>query len=58
MLGSELDALVNKTFQEYYTANIGSGGAAQLYLSELPGTLNKVNYNQGNDINALAGMVS
>ncbi len=38
-------------------ARIGDGAAARRLAAELVAGINHVQYNQGNDINALAGMV-
>ncbi len=39
-------------------ARLGEGAAAQRLAAELVAGINHVQYNQGNDINAFAGMVS
>ena len=46
------------TFDAHVRATLGEGRGATLLRTELMHAVNKVNYNQGNELNALTGSVS
>ncbi|KAK9917016.1 hypothetical protein WJX75_010018 [Coccomyxa subellipsoidea] len=50
--------LTQRTFRSELQDRIGTGAAANLFAKEFVAGINRIQYNQGNSINALAGMVS
>ena len=48
-------ALTQQRFSTFLTETLGSDVGSQLYGAELVGAVNRVNYNQGNSLNALVG---
>lgn len=51
----QLNELVNCRFDDYMKRTLFRGSSSKM-LPELLFAVNKVNYNQGNEINALAGL--
>ncbi len=48
-------ALTQQRFSTFLTETLGSDVGSQRYGAELVGAVNRVNYNQGNSLNALVG---
>ncbi|CAL5225135.1 g7913 [Coccomyxa viridis] len=59
LLGAvDLYNLTQQTFRDVLLEEIGLGPAAERFAGEFVAGINRIQYNQGNGINALAGMVS
>ncbi|BDA40407.1 Prenylcysteine oxidase [Coccomyxa sp. Obi] len=54
----DLYNLTQRNFRDEIQDRIGTSAAADLFAKEFVAGINRIQYNQGNDINALAGMVS